>query len=229
MSENTTPTGPPAPEPSTPHLSAPPFPASPSGPAGSPAPLPSKAPPSKAPPSNAPRRAGAVALVAGGLIAGGVLTSAISATADSDAGSGSSTEAPSDTTRPTRPDGAVDESQSLRPDEELLTGDVAAAVQTAALAAYPDATILRVETDSDGVYEAHLVTADGERVTVEMGEDYVITGEEAMGPGGPGGRGPGGRMHEDGRVAPESGLSTPDDGATPEATDDATATPSSTT
>ena len=239
MSDHTTPTGPPAPEPAAPHaatphaaaphVSAPPITAPPSDPPGSPAPLLSEVQPSEARPSKARRRAGAVALVAAGLIAGGVLTSAISATADSDAGSGSSTEAPSDTTRPPRPDGAVDESHSLRPDEELLTGDVAAAVEAAALAEYPGATILRVETDSDGVYEAHLVTADGERVTVEMGEDYVITGEEAMGAGGPGGRGPGGRMPEDGRVAPEGGLSTPDDGATPGAADDGLATPSSTT
>jgi hypothetical protein len=30
----------------------------------------------------------------------------------------------------------------------------------AALAKYPNATIQRVETDSDGVYEAHIVTTD---------------------------------------------------------------------
>jgi hypothetical protein len=37
----------------------------------------------------------------------------------------------------------------------------------AALARYPGATVLRVETDSDGVYEAHLTTTDGRRVTIE--------------------------------------------------------------
>ena len=30
--------------------------------------------------------------------------------------------------------------------------------------------IERVETDSDGVYEAHIVTTDGQRLTVEMDE-----------------------------------------------------------
>ena len=58
-------------------------------------------------------------------------------------------------------------------------------VTDAALAEYPDATIQRVETDSDGVYEAHLTTADGERVTVEFDEDIAVTGTEAGGdPGG---------------------------------------------
>ncbi len=182
-------------------------------------------------PPRARRRAGAVALVAGGVLAGGILATTLSAAADSDAGSGSSTQAPSDA-RPTAPDGTIDESQPQRSDEELLTGDVASSVEAAALEAYPGATILRVETDSDGVYEAHLVTADGQRVTVEVGEDFTVTGEEAMGaggmggPGGPGGHGP--REGTDGgtRTAPEGGLSTPDGGGTD---DGATTTPSSTT
>jgi len=169
-------------------------------------------------PSTARRRAGAVALVAGGVLAGGILATTLSAVADSDSGSSSSTQAPN--TRPTTPDGAIDESQPQRSDEELLTGDVAASVEAAALEAYPGATILRLETDSDGVYEAHLVTADGQRVTVEVGEDFTVTGEEAMGPGGMGGpggpRGHGPREGVDGgtRTAPESGLSTPDDDGT---------------
>lgn len=184
-------------------------------------------------PSKARRRAGAVALVAGGVLAGGILATTLSAVADSDTGSGSSTQSPSDT-RPTAPDGTIDESQPQRSDEELLTGDVAASVEAAALEAYPGATILRVESDSDGVYEAHLVTADGERVTVEVGEDFTVTGEEAMGPGGPGGpggHGPRGGADGGTRTAPNGGLSTPDDGGTDDGgTDDgATTTPSSTT
>jgi hypothetical protein len=39
--------------------------------------------------------------------------------------------------------------------------------------------VLRVETDSDGVYETHLRTADGQRVTVEVGKDFTVTGLEA--------------------------------------------------
>ena len=77
------------------------------------------------------------------------------------------------------PRGAVDESKSQRPNEHLLTGDTASKVRAAALARYPGATVLRVETDSDGVYEAHLTTADGQRVTVEVGKDFKVTGLES--------------------------------------------------
>lgn len=52
-------------------------------------------------------------------------------------------------------------------------------VTDAALARYPGATVLRVETGSDGVNEAHLQTADGARVTVEVGADFTVTGQEA--------------------------------------------------
>ena len=78
----------------------------------------------------------------------------------------------------------VDESKSQRPDEHLLTGDTATKVRAAALAKYPGATVLRVETDSDGVYEAHLTTKDGRRVTVEVDKAFKVTGEES-GPGRP--------------------------------------------
>jgi len=82
------------------------------------------------------------------------------------------------------PRGNADESRSQRPDEHLLTGDTAAKVRAAALARYPGATVLRVETDSDGVYEAHLTTAGGQRVTVEVDKSFKVTGEES-GPGHP--------------------------------------------
>ena len=54
----------------------------------------------------------------------------------------------------------------------------------AALARYPGATVLRVETDSDGVYEAHLIAKSGQRVTVEVDKAFKVTGEES-GPGHP--------------------------------------------
>jgi hypothetical protein len=75
-------------------------------------------------------------------------------------------------------------SKAQRPDETLLTGDVADRVRAAALAENPGATIQRVETDSDGVYEAHLVTTEGEWVTVEVGEDFAVTGTESARGGG---------------------------------------------
>jgi hypothetical protein len=66
--------------------------------------------------------------------------------------------------------------------EEELTGSTADSVREAVLAEYPDATIERLETDADGVYEAHLTTPDGDRVTVELDEDFAITGTEEHSP-----------------------------------------------
>jgi hypothetical protein len=66
-----------------------------------------------------------------------------------------------------------------RSDEQLLTGDTATKVTDAVLAEYPGATIQRVETDSDGVYEGHIVTADGEQLIVQVGEDFAITGTQS--------------------------------------------------
>jgi hypothetical protein len=125
-----------------------------------------------------------VALVGSGLVAGGILAGTLTAVAADDERSTSD----SSTSREEGargdghgggPRGNGDPSQPQRDDEELLTGDTATQVTEAALTEYPDATIERVETDSDGVYEAHLVTADGERVTVELDEDFSITGTES--------------------------------------------------
>ncbi|MFA5107687.1 MAG: hypothetical protein WC497_05180 [Patescibacteria group bacterium] len=64
--------------------------------------------------------------------------------------------------------------------EELLTGDTAANVTKAALAAVPGGTIQRVETDAEGaVYEAHMTKADGSRVTVYFDANYQLTGQDA--------------------------------------------------
>jgi ABC-type glycerol-3-phosphate transport system substrate-binding protein len=72
--------------------------------------------------------------------------------------------------------------------EEPLTGTTAQKVTDAVEAKYPNATIERVETDSDGVYEAHIVTSAGEELVVQVGEDFTITGTQAggHGHGGPG-------------------------------------------
>ena len=72
--------------------------------------------------------------------------------------------------------------------EEVLTGDTATSVQAAVLAAYPDATIERMETDAEGaVYEAHVTLADGSRATVKLDASFAVTGTET----GPDGGGPG--------------------------------------
>lgn len=60
--------------------------------------------------------------------------------------------------------------------EELLTGDAAAKVTSAALVAVPGGTVDRVETDTEGdVYEAHMTKADGSRVTVKFDADFNVT------------------------------------------------------
>jgi hypothetical protein len=127
------------------------------------------------------RIGGAVGLVAAGAIAGGIIAGTVSAGAEEPGGGGSSAGA------------SVDPSQPQRSDEELLTGDTKAQVEEAVLAEYPDATIERTETDSGGVYESHIVTADGEHLTVLVDEEFTVTGTEAGGgrggPGGPGHRG----------------------------------------
>ncbi|MER7070756.1 hypothetical protein [Terrabacter sp. NPDC000476] len=93
--------------------------------------------------------------------------------------------------------GGTDPSQPMRSDEKLLTGDTAAKVTAAAKAKEPTATVERVETDSDGVYEAHMVRADGTHVTVQVDASFTVTAVQEGGPGGPGG-GPGAMGDHDG-------------------------------
>jgi len=135
---------------------------------------------------------GKAALAVGGMLIGGILVGTLTASAANKGGTATQNGAygaPSwnggyGGPAGPRHGGNVDESKSQRPDEHLLTGDTATKVRAAALARYPGATVLRVETDSDGVYEAHLTTTDGRRVTVEVDKAFKVTGEEA-GPGRP--------------------------------------------
>lgn len=81
------------------------------------------------------------------------------------------------------------------------------------LADYPNATILRIETDPDGVYEAHLTTAAGEQVTVEVDGDFTVTRTEAL--GGPGGHdGPPPGVEAPGDAPPSDGSATSGDSST---------------
>ena len=78
--------------------------------------------------------------------------------------------------------------------EKPLTGTVAQKVRAAALEKV-DGTVLRVETDRGGVYEAHIRKADGTEVEVKVDKAYEVTAvEEFDGDrhGGPHGHGPGG-------------------------------------
>ena len=150
------------------------------------------------------------ALVAAGLAGGVIIAGAMGASANA----ATTTPSPAATsgttggatggsgatgTTPQHPTG--DQSKPQRSDESLLTGDTAAKVTAAALATYPNATIQRVETDSDGVYEAHVVTAAGDWVIVQVGKDFTVTGTQQPGMGGPGG-GPGGGHGGPGNGAP---------------------------
>ena len=119
------------------------------------------------------------ALVAGGVVAGGILAGTLTASA---------TDTPTPTATatdqaPSNPNPG-DPSKPQRSDETLLTGSTAAKVKAAVLAKYPGATFVRVETDSDGVYEAHITKADGTEVAIEVDKSFAVTGEEQGGPGG---------------------------------------------
>lgn len=137
-------------------------------------------------PSRFRKQIAALSLVAAGMAGGGVLASTVAAnaadstpstpsTTSSSAAAGSST---------TTQQSTADQSKSQGSDEKLLTGTDAQKARAAALAKYPGATIQRVETDSDGVYEAHIVTADGQRLIVQMDANFAVTGTDSGGPGG---------------------------------------------
>ena len=81
--------------------------------------------------------------------------------------------------------------------ETALTGTTAAKVKAAALAKYPGATIERVETDSDGVYEAHLTTKAGDHIEVQVDKSFTVTGTETSH----------GYGHGDDATAPSAGSS----------------------
>ena len=140
--------------------------------------------------------AGVVTLVAGGLAAG-ALSSASAESGGSDSGRHGygGPEGARGGARP--PAGNGDTSKPGRSDEKALTGTTKTKVEAAVKAKYPDATIQRSETDSDGVYEAHVLN-DGERLTVLVGEDFTITGTETGPTRGPSGGGPEGGVRHGG-------------------------------
>ena len=80
--------------------------------------------------------------------------------------------------------------------ETPLTGSTADKVKAAALAKYPGATIDRLETDSDGVYEAHVTTKAGDEVIVQVGKAFAVTGTQTGGRHGDGHRGDHGGDHD---------------------------------
>ena len=114
-----------------------------------------------------------------GLVAGAVMMGPMSANAADDTGTPSSTSS----SAASNGNGNTDPTKPMRSDETLLTGTTKDKVTAAVKAKYPDATFQRVETDSDGVYEAH-VLVNGKPVTVEVDKSFAITGTEAPPTGG---------------------------------------------
>lgn len=62
--------------------------------------------------------------------------------------------------------------------ETALTGDTKDKVEAAAKAKYPDATIVRTETNTDGdaPYESHITTSDGKELEVLVNKDFEVVG-----------------------------------------------------
>jgi uncharacterized membrane protein YkoI len=116
--------------------------------------------------------AAVASLALGGAAVAGAATSGSS-------GSSSSSSSSSSTERPSRPN------------ETALTGDTATKVREAALAKV-SGTVLRVETDEGGVYEAHIRKSDGTEVEVKVDKNFQVTAVEEHGDRGPGGHGRGG-------------------------------------
>jgi hypothetical protein len=121
------------------------------------------------------------AWLGGGLVAGGILAGTVSAAAaDDEPGTGTTGSygdaAPADRDGDGR--GGRHHGDGPGAGEEQLTGDAADRVEAAVLEEYPEATIDRLETDADGVYEAHITTAEGDDVTVELDADFALTGTE---------------------------------------------------
>lgn len=77
------------------------------------------------------------------------------------------------------------------PGETVLSGSTASSVEAAVKAAEPNATIIRLETDSGShTYEAHVKLADGSVKTLYFTDTFAADGSDTgFGPGGPGGHG----------------------------------------
>lgn len=114
----------------------------------------------------------ALLAVVAGLGAGsyGVASAATSST--------TSTTAAAVAAAPAAPPGATGQKPwgNQRSDETPLTGDALSKVQAIAEAKVPGGTVVRVETDADGVatYEAHMTKADGTPVTVYVDSAFAF-------------------------------------------------------
>jgi len=119
-----------------------------------------------------------VLLVASSITALALGGAALAGAASGDDQSGNSTSTAAPQTSPGPRDAGP---RGQRPDEDLLSGDTASKVSAAALARVDGGTIERVETDADGnaKYEAHMLDADGNRVTVYVNADFDVVSVES--------------------------------------------------
>jgi hypothetical protein len=126
--------------------------------------------------SHRPLRVVALGAVGLGLAAGsyGVASAATGSSSSTGTAAASTTAAAQPTTGAQQPWGGQ------RSDETLLTGDTAAKVTQAALAAVTGGTVVRVESDADGhaLYEAHMTKADGTPVTVYVDKAFKVVSVE---------------------------------------------------
>jgi hypothetical protein len=129
-------------------------------------------------------RSGVIALAVLGAIAVGA-----SAIAGAASNSGTTGSQGSGSSTAQRPDPAT---LSHGPGETLLTDGTADKVKQAALDKVSGATVLRVETDSEGSpYEAHLRKSDGTEVTVKVNKQFEVTAvQNGFGAGPPPGSHP---------------------------------------
>jgi hypothetical protein len=131
-------------------------------------------------------RSGVIALAVLGAIAVGA--SAIAGAASNSGTTGATGSQGSGGGTAQRPDPAT---LSHGPGETLLTDGTPDKVKQAALDKVSGATVLRVETDSEGSpYEAHLRKSDGSEVTVKVNKQFEVTAVENGFGGGPRGSHP---------------------------------------
>jgi hypothetical protein len=132
-----------------------------------------------------PRKGVLAASVLGAIAAGGVFGATVLTPAIGGAATSSTTAASSSTSQSSGTPAAAtfDPTKGGHTangiTEALLTGDTAAKVKAAALAAVPGGTVQRVENDAEGSpYEAHMTKADGSRVTVKVDASFKVTSIE---------------------------------------------------
>lgn len=123
------------------------------------------------------------------LLAAAVVTAVLTATGVAAATSATPTTTQSATSSATTDRDTFDPGGAtpVRDDEQSLSSADADRLIAVAIAAVPDATVYRVETDAgDGAYEAHLTKSDGSLATVKFTADITVIGvEDGMGMGDP--------------------------------------------